>query len=1130
MRLLFSLFVLVILFVSAFAQKDSPNLNRQQSKTINPLRSDAVLTVGDWALWFYENGSIASYDEEGSKAIFPKNTAPLIYHQGLMWGGWVKDAQTGQKLDSIPRVGGIYYKYGLQPGWIQQNGQPVDANDPAVRVYFVRKDWQQLTDFQLKQEAAYYFDTDTTAVTQKMMDDLKSALAENWKDWPVDLGAPYVDVNHNGAYDPVRTADGYPDPTQGDYPGIAQADQVVWLATHEVPYKSPKGDHVRPAIGLELQITAWTYKGSLTPSSQTVFVRYRLVNKTSYLVDSMYVGVYSDPDIGFTYDDLIGCDTTRNLWFAYNGNPKDEKFSEFGLIPPALGYTLLAGPMVPSDNPGDEAWGDFQWYTGYKNLGLTSFSDLSGEHGVNTDFYSSYFAAGWYNALRGYVPTFNLQEPYPWIIYSGPHEGEPTRFPLSGDPVSDPNGLNGDVDGVNGHLPPGDRRMSGNTGPFTMKPGETQEILVAISGGLGTDNRNGIIELRAMSDLFKTITKENFKNLNFKPAPPHVKASSTVDEVAGNRITLDWGWDSQRISETEDRQIDPLKFEGYIVYQLPSPQASIKDSQAVLIATFDRKDDVYQVFHWERDSKSGKLKYVKFANGENSGVARHLILNKDYINDKPLYQSSTYYYAVIAYNYNANIPEAPGYESEPDIVSVTVEGPKPGTRYEAKLENELTVQTNLKSDMICKVQVIDPSATTGHDYEVFFTRDADSTSSTYGQWLWNLRDKTLNKVVLENQKIHILSTKQIYGDTTRHFEKTDETTFDGLALYVQLPPISFKGIVEVANRLGPLPQSNWDSEGAPFQGNNVWHSPSSQTDLNQFYLSAGSGNGSIDQIEENLINANFHDFELRFTQRGGIFLWWDDPGNQWAQVPFEFWDVGYGTYQDSTDDVRLITGGSSGGSTSGVFDYANTDPASGSPATDWISAREPLNANGSYDAFAHDVTSGALTKAWWDNSVPILENLIICDFGGAKTLPETGTVIRFITTKGPNEDLKFWFTAPGRIENDLELAKKEAEKINVFPNPFYAGNQWSPNGPVTEVTFNHLPKHAIIRIFTLDGMQVRKLEKNIDSPFFRWDLKNRSGVPVASGLYIIRIEMPELKKTKVLKLMVIGMKEVPERY
>ena len=1115
---------LLLLVMNGFAQKGFTDLSKTKRNNIKPLRSDAVLTVGDWALWLYDNGSIAFYNEKGSKAIFPKNTAPLIYQQGLMWGGWVKDAQTGQKLDSIPRVGGIYYKYGLQPGWIQQNGQPVDANDPAIRVYFIRKDWQQLTDLQLKQEAAYYFDTDTTAVTQKMMDDLKSVLAKNWKDWPVDLGAPYVDVNHNGIYDPVRTADGYPDPTQGDYPGIAQADQVIWLSAYEIPHDSPIQGKVVPIIGLELQITAWTYKGSLTPLSQTVFVRYRLINKTQYFVDSMYVGIFSDPDIGFYNDDLVGCDTTRDLWFAYNGYPQDAEFEKFGLTPPALGYTLLAGPMVPGDDPGDEAWQNFQWYQRYKNLNLSSFTYFipSAELG---DFYLPWsidFALSWYNILRGYIPTSDIKNPIPYVIGSGPRKGEPTRFPLSGDPVSDPNGVNGDVDGAYTNIRPGDRTMNGNTGPFTLRPGEEQEMLIAISGGLGTNNRNGINGLRAMSDLCKTITKENFENLDFKPAPPHVKASSTVDEILGNSIILDWGWDSQRISETEDRQIGSLKFEGYIVYQLPSPQASLKDPQVVRIATFDRKDDVYQVYDWEKDAKSGHLVYVPFVIGKNSGIARHLILNKDYIHGKPLYRSFTYYFAVTAYNYDANTPEKQrGYESDPTIVSVTVGGPNPGTRYEAKLKNELNLQTNQKSDVICKVQVIDPSATTGHDYEVFFTRDADSASTTYGQWLWNLEDKTLNKVVLKNQKIHILSTKQIYGDTTKHFENIDEVTADGLALYVQAPKPAFKCIVEVINQQGPLPDSQYDLLGSPCKGNNVWHSLSAPADSNRFYLSAGSGNGTIDQIEKNLINGNSHDLELRFTERGGLFLWWDDPGNPWAQVPFEFWDVGYGTYQDSTDDVRLITGGSSGGSTPGVFDFGYTDPALGFPATDWISARKPLNAKGSYEAFAHDVTSGALTKAWWENSIPILENLIICDYDGARTLPETGTVIRFVTTKGPKEDLKFWFTAPGRIENDLKLAKKDVEKINVFPNPFYAGIQWSPSRMGNVVTFNHLPQHAIIRVFSLDGYLVKKMEKNDKSQFLKWNLSNRAGMAIASGLYIIRIEMPELKKTKVLKLMVI---------
>ena len=49
-----------------------------------------------------------------------------------------------------------------------------------------------------------------------------------------------------------------------------------------------------------------------------------------------------------------------------------------------------------------------------------------------------------------------------------------------------------------------------------------------------------------------------------------------------------------------------------------------------------------------------------------------------------------------------------------------------------------------------------------------------------------------------------------------------------------------------------------------------------------------------------------------------------------------------------------------------------------------------------------------------------------------------------------------------------------------------------------------------------------RLEKNDCSQFFRWNLRNRNGLPVASGLYVIRVEMPELKKCKTLKLMVIA--------
>ncbi len=70
------------------------------------------------------------------------------------------------------------------------------------------------------------------------------------------------------------------------------------------------------------------------------------------------------------------------------------------------------------------------------------------------------------------------------------------------------------------------------------------------------------------------------------------------------------------------------------------------------------------------------------------------------------------------------------------------------------------------------------------------------------------------------------------------------------------------------------------------------------------------------------------------------------------------------------------------------------------------------------------------------------------------------------------------------------------------------------------MTFSHLPQQATIRIFTLAGALVRKLEKTEPGQFLRWDLKNESGKTVGGGIYIAHVEMPELGATKVLKLVV----------
>jgi hypothetical protein len=123
----------------------------------------------------------------------------------------------------------------------------------------------------------------------------------------------------------------------------------------------------------------------------------------------------------------------------------------------------------------------------------------------------------------------------------------------------------------------------------------------------------------------------------------------------------------------------------------------------------------------------------------------------------------------------------------------------------------------------------------------------------------------------------------------------------------------------------------------------------------------------------------------------------------------------------------------------------------------------------------------------------------------------------------PN-DTYTWSTE-GVVSGDQEQAKADVEKINVFPNPYYASNPSEPDRFTRFVTFNHLPEQATIRIFNLVGVQVRRLEKNSPEQFLRWDLRNEADIPVASGMYIAYVDMPELGKEKILKLMIIQAQE-----
>jgi len=124
--------------------------------------------------------------------------------------------------------------------------------------------------------------------------------------------------------------------------------------------------------------------------------------------------------------------------------------------------------------------------------------------------------------------------------------------------------------------------------------------------------------------------------------------------------------------------------------------------------------------------------------------------------------------------------------------------------------------------------------------------------------------------------------------------------------------------------------------------------------------------------------------------------------------------------------------------------------------------------------------------------------------------------------------VSFTFKSPAP-EKSTDLAKANINRITAFPNPYYCINASETSRFNKYIQFTNMPPAATVRIFNLAGHLVRVLRKNDQSTFFKWDLANESNYPVASGMYIVYIEVPDVG-TKVVKIAVIQEQELLDLY
>ncbi len=121
----------------------------------------------------------------------------------------------------------------------------------------------------------------------------------DYNNWPTHLGAPFTDVNNNGVWD-----NGIDNP-------IRWGDQQLWTVSNDVNLTKHKSVGVTNPLGIELQSTFFSFVAQ-GAAYNTVFMRYKFINKSDADYDNVFISMWSDTDMGYANDDVAGVDTIRN--------------------------------------------------------------------------------------------------------------------------------------------------------------------------------------------------------------------------------------------------------------------------------------------------------------------------------------------------------------------------------------------------------------------------------------------------------------------------------------------------------------------------------------------------------------------------------------------------------------------------------------------------------------------------------------------------------------------------------------------------------------------------------------------------------------------------------------------------
>ncbi|MCF8369864.1 MAG: T9SS type A sorting domain-containing protein [Bacteroidales bacterium] len=536
-----------------------------------------------------------------SQYYIPANTSKTSMFSGSLWIG-------GLDINNQLKLAALRYRQVGQDYWTG----PLTIDGTAAIDEETCAEWDKF--FQIKRadvdEFIQWFNSDNKAedfpgyvIPRSIMEYPAHGVISKGQSFYM---APFKDVDGSGDYDPnmgdypyyditnelcplnyVGDPNYVPTPTleselYEDYFGgilvdqVLKGDETLWWVFND------KGNiHTETegsAIGMEIRAQAFGFSTNDEINNMT-FYSYEIINRSTYELTQTYFSPWVDTDLGYAYNDYVGCDVQRGLGYCYNGTDVDEGGPEaYGEQPPAVGVDFFQGPYMDADTCDNPAYkGDGLLGPSINNCEIVSFDgnevelpygrndSLTGvfkvqaeainginfgngiqddeRYGMKRFVYHNNGGAAYmsdpgdapeyYNFLRG-IWKDNTKMYYggnahvtsgalgPECNFMFPGDSDPCNWGTGGLPPN--GGFNTDgyywtEEVVDNN--PFDRRFMQSAGPFTLKPGAVNYITVgipwarAIAGGPWAS----VELLRIVDDKCQALFDNCFKVINGPDAP-----------------------------------------------------------------------------------------------------------------------------------------------------------------------------------------------------------------------------------------------------------------------------------------------------------------------------------------------------------------------------------------------------------------------------------------------------------------------------------------------------------------------------------------------------------------------------------------------------------------------------------